>query len=130
VPLPLGGLFDVQGVEASARALLESLDFTAPARIDLGSDGSRRADVGHALTVIAADAAEELALPPTAPPALVAQAAALGLRAHGSAAAAIDGQVGAITDAVGRFAGIAVPSLADAVSELVSAGLLDPSEEG
>lgn len=130
VPLPLGGLFDVQGVRATTEALLAALDFSAPSRIDLGAGGARRADVETALEVVAHDAAEEVAMPPDAPPHVVARARELGLTVRGSAAAAIDGQVGAVPAAVGRFATVAVASVAEAVQQLVAAGLLDPAEEG
>lgn len=130
VPLPMGGLFDVQGVWASTGALLQALDFTAPSRIDIGGEGSRRADVGQALTVIADDAAEELALPPTAPAAVIAEARALGLRLHGNAAAAVDGLVGPLRATLGGFVSVAVPSVAAAVAELEEAAVLDATEEG
>jgi hypothetical protein len=135
VPLPLGGLFDVQGVRATTAALIASLDFSAPSRIDLGALASGRdqspvSDLEVVLQLLADDAAEELALPPASPTALLERAGKLGLRMHGSAAAAMDGQVGSVPEAAGLFAGIAVGSISAAVAQLVEAGVLDPSEEG
>jgi hypothetical protein len=135
VPLPHGGLFDVQGVRATTEALIATLDFSAPSRIDLGAlatggEWGLRGDVEAVLQVLAEDAAEELALPPSAPAVLLERASGLGLRMHGSAAAAMDGQTGPVPDAVGRLVGVCVASVTDAVGQLVAAGLLDPSEEG
>jgi hypothetical protein len=135
VPLPLGGLFDVQGVRATTEALIATLDFSAASRIDLGSLASGaewglRGDVDTVLQILAEDAAEELALPPSSPAVLLERAGELKLRMHGSAAAAMDGQVGSVAAAAGVFGGVAVGSIGAAVSELVDAGMLDPSEEG
>jgi hypothetical protein len=130
VPLPLGGLFDVQGVEATTAALLAALDFSAPARIDLGADGSREAQALQALEIIARDAAEEIALPPTAPVALLQRSRELGLIVHGSASATVDGLEGDLQDGAGRLVSRAVPSIGVAVEAMVAAGLLDPADEG
>lgn len=135
VPLPLGGLFDVQGIRETTRSLLDALDFSAPTRIDLGTqatlDAARRGDLETALEVIAEDAAEEVALPPTAASDLLDRARKLGLRVRGSVAATGDGLVGPAADAAtSGLRGIAVPSVAAAVAELAGAGLIDPADEG